>query len=183
MRILGIDPGSAIMGFGVIDWRAGTLAHVVHGTLRPPRSLGVAERLSFLYDGVRSVIRDHQPDSAAVEQVFVSVSPRSALVLGQARGVALAALGSGGIALAEYSASQIKQSTTGNGRAPKAQVQTMVKRLLGLDVRPPVDASDALAIAISLAHAGKLLDLGMRSGRSRDRSKNRAHFEQMARRQ
>ena len=72
MRILGIDPGSAIMGFGVIDSTAGQLTHVAHGTLRPPRSLKVAERLSFLHEGIRAVIRDHQPDAAAVEQVFVS---------------------------------------------------------------------------------------------------------------
>lgn len=157
MRILGIDPGSAIMGFGVIDSTAGQLTHVAHGTLRPPRSLQVAERLSFLHEGVRAVIHEHQPDAAAVEQVFVSVSPRSALVLGQARGVALAAVGSGGIALSEYSASQIKQSTTGNGRAAKAQVQNMIRRLLALDKMPVVDAADALAAAVCHAHVARVL--------------------------
>lgn len=156
MRILGIDPGSAIMGFGVIDSTAGKLTHVAHGTLRPPRSLEVAGRLCFLYDGVAALIRDHQPDVAAVEQVFVSISPRSALVLGQARGVALAAVGSGGIPVSEYSASRIKQSTTGNGRAAKAQVQNMIQRLLVLDRRPCVDAADALAAAICHAHVARV---------------------------
>ncbi len=156
MRILGIDPGSAVMGFGVVDWKAGQLTHVVHGTLRPPRSLNVAGRLSFVYEGVRNVIRDHRPDAAAVERVFVSVSPRSALVLGQARGAALAAVGASGIALAEYSASQIKLSTTGNGRAAKAQVQNMIRRLLALDKVPVADAADALAAAFCHAHVARL---------------------------
>jgi crossover junction endodeoxyribonuclease RuvC len=156
MRILGIDPGSAIMGFGVVDWEAGALTHVVHGTLRPPRNLNVAGRLNFLCEGVKAVISEHQPDAAAVEQVFVSVSPRSALVLGQARGAALAAVGASGIALAEYSASQIKQSTTGNGRAAKAQVQSMIRRLLALDKVPVADAADALAAACCHAYVSRL---------------------------
>ena len=155
MRILGIDPGSAAMGFGVVDWNAGEHTHVVHGTLRPPRSLNMAGRLSFLYEGIRAVIHDHEPDAAAVEQVFVSVSPRSAMVLGQARGAALAAVGASGILLAEYSASQIKQSTTGNGRAAKAQVQDMIRRLLGLDRVPGSDAADALAAAICHARVAR----------------------------
>jgi len=166
MRILGIDPGSAAMGFGVIDVRAGQLAHVVHGTLRPPRRLSVAARLNFLHDGILSVIRNHRPDAAAVEQVFVAVSPRSALVLGQARGAALAAVGSTGVSLSEYTATQIKQSTTGNGRAAKAQVQNMIRRLLALDVKPAADAADALAAAICHAHAGRLGRLRSSTGAS-----------------
>jgi crossover junction endodeoxyribonuclease RuvC len=156
MRILGIDPGSTATGFGVLDSDAGKLIHVAHGTLRPPRNSPIATRLTYLHDAVVTVMRDYAPDTAAVEQVFVSVSPRSALVLGQARGVALAAVGAGGAAIVEYAASRIKKAVTGSGRAGKCQVQNMVQRLLELDRLPPSDAADALAAAICHAHAGRL---------------------------
>ncbi len=156
MRILGIDPGSAVTGFGVLDSDGGKLVHIAHGTLRPSRNSPVAARLNYLHDAVATVMSDHAPDVAAVEQVFVSVSPRSALVLGQARGVALAAVSAGGAVVVEYSASRIKQAVTGSGRAGKRQVQNMVRRLLELDRLPPSDAADALAAAICHAHAGRL---------------------------
>jgi crossover junction endodeoxyribonuclease RuvC len=156
MRILGIDPGSAVTGFGVVDVQAGELVHVAHGTFRPPRQSSMADRLYYLHEAVAAVVRDHAPDAAVIEQVFVSVSPRSALILGQARGVALAAVGAGGAALVEYSASSIKSAVTGSGRAGKRQVQNMVRRLLKLDRLPPSDAADALAAAICHAHQGRL---------------------------
>lgn len=156
MRILGIDPGSAATGFGVVDSDSGKLVHVAHGTLRPPRSSPIASRLHYLHDAVAAVVGDYAPDAAAVEQVFVSISPRSALVLGQARGAALAALSAGGAAVIEYSASRIKLAVTGSGRAGKRQVQQMVRRLLELDRLPPSDAADALAAAICHANAGRL---------------------------
>jgi crossover junction endodeoxyribonuclease RuvC len=156
MRILGIDPGSAATGFGVVDSEAGRLIHVAHGTLRPlPRS-SMAERLHYLHQAISGVVLDHAPDTAVIEQVFVSASARSALVLGQARGVALAAVGSGVSAVVEYSASRIKLAVTGNGRAGKAQVQNMVRRLLELDRPPARDAADALAAAICHANAGRI---------------------------
>jgi crossover junction endodeoxyribonuclease RuvC len=171
MRILGIDPGSVATGFGVVESVGGKLVHVAHGTLRPPRNSPVAGRLHFLHDAVAAVMRDYSPDAAAVEQVFVSASPRSALILGQARGVALAAVGASGAAVAEYAASRIKQAVTGSGRAGKRQVQDMVRRLLELDRAPPSDAADALAAAICHAHAGRLGALALaasaRSRRSR----------------
>ena len=156
MRILGIDPGSVATGFGVVDSKAGKLIHVVHGTLRPTPRSSPAERLHYLHQAISEVVRDHAPDAAVVEQVFVSASARSALVLGQARGVALAAVGAGGRAVAEYSASRIKLAVTGNGRAGKAQVQNMVQRLLELDRVPAQDAADALAAAICHANAGRI---------------------------
>jgi len=165
MRILGIDPGSAVTGFGVLDSDGGKLVHIAHGTLRPSRNSPVAARLHYLHDAVATVMCDHAPDVAAVEQVFVSVSPRSALVLGQARGVALAAVSAGGAAVVEYSASRIKQAVTGSGRAGKRQVQNMVRRLLELDRLPPSDAADALAAAICHAHAGRLGVLALEAPR------------------
>ncbi len=156
MRVLGIDPGSTATGFGVVDSEAGKLVHVAHGTLRPSPRGSLAERLHYLHQAVSEVVRDYAPDVAAIEQVFVSVSARSALVLGQARGVALAAVGASDRTVVEYSASRIKLAVTGSGRAGKIQVQHMVRRLLDLDRAPARDAADALAAAICHAHAGRL---------------------------
>jgi crossover junction endodeoxyribonuclease RuvC len=156
MRILGIDPGSAVTGFGVLDSDDGKLVHIAHGTLRSPRNSSVATRLGYIHDAVAAVVGDYAPDAAVIEQVFVSINPRSALVLGQARGAALAAVSAGGAAVIEYSATRIKQAVTGNGRAGKRQVQNMVRRLLELDRLPPRDAADALAAAICHANAGRL---------------------------
>jgi len=165
MRILGIDPGSAATGFGVVDAEAGRLIHVAHGTLRPAPRSSMAERLHYLHQAISEAILAHAPDIAVIEQVFVSASARSALVLGQARGVALAAVGSSGRAVVEYSASRIKLAVTGSGRAGKAQVQEMVRRLLNLDRQPARDAADALAAAICHANAGRIgaLTQGIRS--------------------
>ena len=159
MRILGIDPGSRVTGFGVVERSQSGVAHVVHGTLRPPRSGALSDRLGFLYQGIRDIVRANTPDAAVVEQVFVASSARSALVLGHARGVALAALASEQLAVSEISARQVKKAVVGNGAATKAQVQSMVAILLELEVRPASDAADALAAAIALAHAGRLASL------------------------
>jgi crossover junction endodeoxyribonuclease RuvC len=165
MRILGIDPGSSATGFGVVERRDGRLVHVAHGTLRPPRGAPLARRLHFLHGALRAVVAQHRPDVAAVEQVFVASSPRAALVLGQARGAVLSALGSDGLPVVEYSASQIKLGVTGSGRADKRQVQGMVGRLLGLACSPAPDAADALAAAIRHAHGGRLEALGVPAAR------------------
>jgi crossover junction endodeoxyribonuclease RuvC len=165
MRILGIDPGSAATGFGIVDSDAGRLTHVAHGTFRPSPRSSMAERLHYLHRAISEAVLDHAPDVVVIEQVFVSANARSALVLGQARGVALAAVGAGGRALVEYSASGIKLAVTGNGRAGKAQVQEMVRRLLHLDRQPARDAADALAAAICHANTGRIgaLTQGIRS--------------------
>jgi crossover junction endodeoxyribonuclease RuvC len=163
MRILGIDPGSTATGFGVVDRAAGDLRHVAHGTLRPPRRAPLAERLAWLQRGLVHVIARHEPDLAVVERVFVAASPRSALVLGAARGVVLATLAGAGLALHEYAAREVKQAVVGTGAAEKRQVQLMVQRLLGLSRVPARDASDALAAAICHAHAGRLATLSVSS--------------------
>ncbi len=160
MRIIGIDPGSLATGFGIVESAEGRLRHVAHGTLKPPRSASLSERLAFLYAGLAEIVACHSPDVAVVERVFLAANARSALVLGHARGVALAALGAQGLPVHELAAREVKQAVVGTGRATKAQVQTMVTRLLALDSVPNTDAADALAGAICHAHAGPLKALG-----------------------
>jgi crossover junction endodeoxyribonuclease RuvC len=164
-----VDPGSNATGFGVIECAGSRLVHVAHGTLRPGRAGGLARRLHRLHQAMGDVIAQHRPDVASVEQVFVAASPRAALVLGQARGAVLAALGEAGLVIHEYAPAQIKRSVTGSGRAAKPQVQQMVRSLLFLSVTPAADASDALATAICHAHMGRLASLGVTS-RSRRRA-------------
>ena len=167
MRILGVDPGSNATGYGVVERDGDRLVHVAHGTLRPLRGSHLAARLHDLHDALRDVVAKHRPDAAAIEQIFVASSPHAALVLGQARGAVLSALGAAGLSVSEYTASQIKQAVTGNGRAAKQQVQLMVRRLLDLDRLPDNDAADALAAAIRHAHGSRLEALGVRGGRPR----------------
>jgi crossover junction endodeoxyribonuclease RuvC len=156
MRILGIDPGSAVTGYGVVERIDGRLSHVAHGTMRLSSDLSLPQRLDQLYRTVTDVLAGHAPDCAAVETVFVAASPRSALVLGQARGAILAALAAGGMPVNEYAPARIKRAVTGNGRATKQQVKLMVKRLLALDRVPASDAADALAAAIAHANASRI---------------------------
>ncbi|MDE2259678.1 MAG: crossover junction endodeoxyribonuclease RuvC [Betaproteobacteria bacterium] len=173
MRILGIDPGLRITGFGVIDTEVtgSSLRYVVSGSIRSPQRAPLPERLKALFDGITEVIDTHQPDVVAVELVFVNVNPQSTLLLGQARGVAIAAAVAQGLPVAEYTALQVKQAVVGHGHACKEQVQTMVMRLLQLPEAPPPDPSDALACAIRHAHEGRqamalpLAGLKVRRGR------------------
>ncbi len=165
LRILGIDPGSAVTGYGVVERREGGLRHVAHGTLRLRRTEPLAMRLAALQRDLAAVIASFAPDVVSVERVFVSVSARSALVLGHARGVALAAAAGAGLPVAEYAAREIKQAVVGSGGAHKTQVQAMVRRLLGLEREPAFDAADALAAAICHAHARRLAGLGVLSTR------------------
>lgn len=165
MRILGVDPGSVATGFGSIERLAGRLVHRRHGVLRPPAGASLAERLGFLHARLLDVVRAEAPEAVVVERVFLASNPRSALVLGQARGAVLACLGEAGVRVVELSARQVKKSVTGTGAADKAQVQTMVSRLLGLPTPPAVDAADALALALTYAQAGPLADLPPRGRR------------------
>ena len=152
MRILGIDPGSSVTGYGIVEIVGAKLVHLTHGALRPPKSQELAVRLAAIQSGLAEVIEGHAPDLAVVEQVFVSSSPRSALILGQARGVVLAAVAAAGLPVEEYSAREIKQAVVGTGAADKEQVQHMVKVLLKLPAIPAEDAADALATALCHAH-------------------------------
>ncbi len=165
MRILGIDPGSTATGYGVVDYSRGRLTHVTHGVIRTHRSDSLAARLARIHSYVLEVAQKNTPDSSVVEKVFLASNPRSALVLGQARGAALAALATHGLEVHEVSAREVKKAVAGTGAAQKKQVQSMVVRLLNLDSSPPTDAADALAIAICHAHAGRLSGVGVRSGR------------------
>lgn len=156
MRILGIDPGLRTTGFGVIEARGGKLAYVASGTIKTG-AVAIGElpaRLKIIFDGVREVSARYQPDCASVEIVFVNVNPQSTLLLGQARGAALAALVSRDLEVAEYTALQMKKAVVGHGQARKEQVQEMVMRLLALPGLPGTDAADALGLAIAHAHAG-----------------------------
>jgi crossover junction endodeoxyribonuclease RuvC len=156
MRILGIDPGLRTTGFGVVDVQGQALTYVASGTIS---TLQVAQgdlpaRLKILFDGIGEVVQRYQPEQAAVEIVFVNVNPQSTLLLGQARGACVTALVTRDLPVAEYTALQMKQAVVGHGRATKAQVQEMVKRLLKLPGLPGPDAADALGLAISHAHVG-----------------------------
>jgi crossover junction endodeoxyribonuclease RuvC len=155
LRILGIDPGLRCTGFGCIDVQGRHQAHYVgSGVIKPPVSLSEPERLKSLYASLTELLAHYQPQLAVVERVFVNVNPKSTLSLGQARGVAIAALAATNIEVKELTPLKIKQSIVGTGRADKAQVAHMVCRLLSLPKPPSSDAADALACALAFWHAG-----------------------------
>lgn len=156
MRILGIDPGLRTTGFGVIDVDGQRLSYVASGIITT-KHIDTGElpaRLKVLFDGVCEVVERYQPQMTSVEIVFVNVNPQSTLLLGQARGACVTALVSSNLPVAEYTALQMKQAVVGYGRADKAQIQSMVQRLLTLPGLPGPDAADALGLAITHAHAG-----------------------------
>ena len=155
LRILGIDPGLRITGFGVIDRSGGKLTYVASGVVRSDDSESLPLRLKTLLDGITEVIATYRPQQAAIEKVFVNVNPQSTLLLGQARGAAICALVGADLAVAEYTALQVKQAVVGHGKAAKEQVAHMVCRLLALPGEPGADAADALACAICHAHGGQ----------------------------
>lgn len=151
MRILGIDPGSRHTGYGVIECVSNRNRHVAHGRIDATTGEMPARLLKIML-ALSEAIREFQPDEIALEEVFVNKNAMSALVLGQARGAAICAVAQAGLPLSEYAAAQVKVALVGNGRAEKAQVQHMVKVLLNLREALPVDASDALAVALTHAH-------------------------------
>lgn len=154
--ILGIDPGSRITGFGVINFESGRFQYIASGCIRVKEG-ALAERLQQIYTGVTEVIERWCPQEFAIEEVFLARNPDSALKLGQARGVAIVAAASQGLEVAEYSARKVKQAVVGNGGAEKHQVQHMVQSILGLPGKPQADAADALAIALCHAHTQQAL--------------------------
>ena len=158
IRILGIDPGLRITGFGVLDKTGQQLSYVASGCIKTPDG-ELPERLKVILDSLSEVIAQHHPDQVAVEKVFVNVNPQSTLMLGQARGAAICAVVLANLPVAEYTALHVKQAVVGNGHAKKEQVQEMVQRLLKLSGTPSPDAADALACAICHAHGGQ--GLGM----------------------
>ncbi|MBI1362219.1 MAG: crossover junction endodeoxyribonuclease RuvC [Alphaproteobacteria bacterium] len=152
IRILGIDPGLRLTGWGVIEASGPRLSWVAHGVIAPDPSAELADRLALLAEGIREVIIAHEPDASAVEETFVNINPRSTLLLGQARGVALATLAAARLRVAEFAARKVKQSVVGTGAADKTQVAFMVRRLLPKAGEVSADAADALAVAICCAH-------------------------------
>jgi crossover junction endodeoxyribonuclease RuvC len=153
VKILGIDPGSRITGWGIVTATGWELKEVAHGAVRCGTGLALPERLQLIADGLDEVIRVHAPETVVVEQVFTAKNARSALVLGHARGVALLSAARAGLSFFEYTPMQVKSAVTGYGRADKKQVQAAVATQLVLKKIPtPQDAADALAVAI--CHAG-----------------------------
>ena len=157
MRILGIDPGLQCTGFGVIDTEGPEMHYVASGTIQtsPKDGALLPARLRILFDGINEVVMRYQPEVSACEIVFVNVNPQATLLLGQARGACLTALVSNDLAVAEYTALQLKKAVVGHGKADKAQVQDMVKRLLRLPGLPGKDAADALGLCITHAQVSR----------------------------
>ena len=155
VRILGIDPGLRVTGFGVIDRIGNKLVYVASGCIKTGEGGELPGRLKIIVDGIAEVVACYRPQQASVEKVFVNVNPQSTLLLGQARGAAISALVISDLPVAEYTALQIKQAVVGQGKAAKEQVQAMVVRLLQLAGDPAADAADALACAICHAHGGQ----------------------------
>ncbi|MFO1082620.1 MAG: crossover junction endodeoxyribonuclease RuvC [Reyranellaceae bacterium] len=151
MRLIGLDPGLRLTGWGVIDVEGNRLRHVAHGVVSVAADATLAERLHRLFEGVAAVIEAQRPCEAAVEETFVNVNPGSTLKLGQARGVVMLAPARAGLPVYEYAANLVKKSVTGVGHADKRQVAMMIGRLLpGIDATS--DAADALAVAVCHAH-------------------------------
>ena len=157
VRLLGIDPGSRVTGYGILDMDGPRSRYVASGCIQTDSARPLPERLKTIFEGVSGVIREYQPVEAAAEQVFMHRNPDSALKLGQARGAALCAVVMAGLPVSEYAPRAIKQAVVGGGAADKSQVQRMVALLLNLSEPPPADAADALAVAICHGHTRQTL--------------------------
>jgi crossover junction endodeoxyribonuclease RuvC len=157
VKVLGIDPGTASCGYGIVHESDGRLRAVCHGLWRTPAAERPEQRLRTIFEGVAGLLAEHEPDAVALEESYVGADARIALSVGQARGVVLLAGALVGVACAEYAPARVKQSVCGYGRADKEQVQRMVSMILGLDEQMTNHASDALAVAICHALAPPLL--------------------------
>ena len=164
IRILGVDPGSRITGYGIIDTLGTQVAYVASGCIKLPK-LSLPERLHIIQEDLRTLINQHQPDMLVIEQVFVHRNANSALKLGQARGAAICA--ASGMEVAEYTPAEVKQIIVGHGRATKAQIQHMVGQLLSLKLELAEDAADALAIALTHARLAAQPDSLVKWGKRR----------------
>jgi len=160
MLILGLDPGTATTGYGLVREVEGELAVVEYGAITTPAQLAPAERLRQIYQELSAIIARHAPAAVAVEKLFFSRNVRTAMAVGQARGVALLAAANAGLPVYEYTPSEVKQAITGYGGARKAQVQQMVQLLLELEEVPrPDDVADAIAVAVCHLYSARLMDL------------------------
>jgi crossover junction endodeoxyribonuclease RuvC len=160
MRILGIDPGSRILGYGVVDTDSRRRVRYVEcGVVESARELPLELRLAEIAIGLEEIVAELCPDTVAAEEIFTALNVRSALLLGQARGAALAVCGRAGLAVTAYPPAVVKKAVTGRGRAPKEQVALMVQSIVGLRRLPRADAADALAVAVAHAHIRRDLEL------------------------
>ena len=157
MRVLGIDPGTAITGWGVVEGDGENLAMVACGVITTMAGTPLPNRLQTIYEGITAVVSQLQPETSALEELFFSKNAKTALSVGHGRGVAMLALANAQLSIVEYKPLEVKQAVTGYGGADKAQIQQMVKLLLHLDDIPhPDDAADALAVAICHLHSARL---------------------------
>ena len=160
MKIIGIDPGLVQTGYGIINVNNNQTSLIDYGIIKPPPKDSLANRLLAIFNDVCEIISNHDPQIFAIEEVFYGKNVKSSMRLGQARGASMVAAASKGIPVYEYSARKVKQSVTGNGNAHKTQVQFMVKAKLKMDHNPePIDASDALAIALCYDHQFRMVEI------------------------
>lgn len=154
MRILGIDPGYAILGYGIVEMKGNRFKAIDYGAVTTDAKTEMPDRLKILYNSLMELILEYEPDVASVEELFFNTNAKTAILVGQARGVAVLACANSGLEIAEYTPLQIKQALVGYGRAEKQQVQLMVKTLLNLrEVPKPDDTADALAAAVCHGHS------------------------------
>jgi|TARA_Y100000780_G_C13632642_1_gene397157 crossover junction endodeoxyribonuclease RuvC len=157
-RVIGVDPGLTITGFGILDYKGGQIRTVAFGTIKPPVKESLPNRLEYLNSHMTELLEKFEPNAFAIEDTFFSQNVKSALLLGQARGVLLLAAASKGIPSMDYAPRKVKQSVVGNGAADKTQVQYMVQQILKMDEPPkPLDVSDALAIGLCHINQNKYL--------------------------
>jgi crossover junction endodeoxyribonuclease RuvC len=158
VKVIGIDPGTASCGYGIVHESEGRLRAIDHGWWKTPAGERPELRLKTIFDGVAELIEQHTPDAVALEESFVGADARTALSVGQARGAVMVAAANAGVTCAEYAPARVKQTVCGYGRAEKQQVQKMVKAILGMPTEPtPTHAADALAVAICHSLAPPLL--------------------------
>ena len=156
MRILGIDPGYAIMGWGVIEKKGSSFYPIAYGSIETEKETPMPERLKHIYSSLMEIIAEYDPSEVSIEELYFNNNAKTAIFVGQARGVALLACTNSGLDIFEYTPLQIKTAMTGFGRADKKQIQSMVTKILGLESVPkPDDTADALAAAICHAYSGE----------------------------
>jgi crossover junction endodeoxyribonuclease RuvC len=161
MRVIGVDPGTAITGWGVVEGDGDNLTAIGYGVITTPAGMPLAQRLQVIYRELTAIIQQWQPETAGLEELFFSKNAKTALAVGHGRGAAMLALANANLSISEYKPLEVKQALTGHGGADKQQMQQMVRLLLSLDELPrPDDAADALAVAICHLHSARLRQLG-----------------------
>lgn len=162
MIIMGIDPGFAITGYGIVKYEGNKFTPVDYGAITTESSMELPKRLLILYNGLKKIIETYRPEAISIEELFFNKNIKTALAVGHGRGVAVLAAAQSGIDVFEYTPLQVKQSIVGYGRADKAQVQHMIKAILNLSAIPkPDDVADALAVAVCHAHSYKMMGYGL----------------------